>query len=52
MFNAANPVAFLRQIGNVTLNDKLQQQIAHQLEQRRDVAPRAYPKKKSAVAEV
>lgn len=53
VFNAANPVAFLRQIGNVTLNDKLQQQIAHQLEQRcRDVAPRAYPKKKSAVAEV
>ena len=51
VFNAAHPAAFFRRLGNAELSDKLQQQIAHQLEQRcRDVAPRAYPRKKKTFA--
>jgi len=52
VFNASNPAAFFRQIGKANLSDKLQQQIAYQLDQRcRDVAPRAYRKKEKALAD-
>src|SRR3569832_1762700 len=52
VFNASNSAAFFRQIGKANLSDKLQQQIAYQLDQRcRDVVPRAYRKKEKALAD-
>jgi len=48
VFNPLKCAAYFRHVGTAELSHDLQQQIAHQLDQRcRDVAPRAYPRKKT-----
>ena len=52
VFNPLKCAAYFRHIGMPELGPDLQQQIVHQLDQRcRDVAPRAYAKKKIALAD-
>jgi len=52
VFNPLKCAAYFRHIGTAELSPDVVKQIAHQLDQRcRDVAPRAYPKKKIALAD-